>query len=227
MTTQPPIDNQLIEALVSYLPPAVARAINADPHAPIAPRAERFPAAVLLADVSGFTALTEKLAARGPAGAEELTLLLNRYFSRMIGLLEAEGGEVVQFSGDSLIAVFCVDVPPAGEQGSPKDRLPICVRRAWQAAVRMQRSMADLATLETSAGSVALEMKIGIGAGEVLGLSVGGVLNRWQYIIAGDPLGQVAEAEHGAQRGEIVLSPEARALLTDQPAPRCQGADRK
>jgi class 3 adenylate cyclase/predicted ATPase len=228
---EPSINNRLIEALISYLPPAVARAIHANPHAPVKPRAARFHAAVLLADVSGFTVLTEKLAARGPAGAEEMTLLLNRYFSSMIGLLEHEGGEVVQFSGDALIAVFPIDEVvaesvvsrslPVGDERQIMDQLQISVRRAWQAATRMQTAMAEFATLSTSVGSVALGMKIAIGAGEVLGLSVGGVFDRWQYIIAGEPLAQVAEAEHIARRGEIVLSPEARGLLIDQPvAPR-------
>jgi class 3 adenylate cyclase/predicted ATPase len=239
--TQLSSQNQLVQALVSYLPPAIARAIHADPLASIEPRAARFPAAVLLADVSGFTSLTEKLAAHGPDGAEELTLLLNRYFSRMIGLLEDEGGEVVQFSGDALIAVFPAEDPttdevsktgqlpasivhrPSSERGQPSihlmQPLQLSVRRAWQAASRMQDAMAEFATLETSVGSVALGMKIGIGAGDVLGLSVGGERKRWQYIIAGEPLIQVAEAEHIAERGQIVLSPEARALLVEQPAP--------
>src|SRR5262245_29478565 len=143
-------NDQFVQALVSYLPPAVARAIHTHPHAPVAPRAERFPATVLLADVSGFTSLTEKLAARGPGGAEELTLLLNRYFSRMIGLLEAEGGEVVQFSGDALTAVFPAENQShvAGLTSQPNDaasgttqnsklktqNLQWSVRRAWQAA---------------------------------------------------------------------------------------------
>src|SRR5262245_6688815 len=117
--TQLSSQNQLIQALVSYLPPAVARAIHADPLAPIEPRAARFPAAVLLTDVSGFTSLTEKLAAHGSGGAEELTLLLNHYLSRMIGLLEDEGGEVVQFSGDALVAVFPADDPTTDDRSLP------------------------------------------------------------------------------------------------------------
>jgi class 3 adenylate cyclase/predicted ATPase len=259
--TQFSSQNQLVQALVSYLPPAVARAIHADPLASIEARAAHFPAAVLFTDVSGFTALTEKLAAHGPGGAEELTLLLNQYLSRMIGLLEEQGGEVVQFSGDALVAVFPADLsatddpfdtaqgrrrsttdqltndqrpttndevsatsqPPSFFEHRPPSEgvqpLQLSVRRAWQAAARMQEAMAEFAMLETSIGGVALGMKICIGAGDVLGLSVGGVLNRWQYIIAGDPLAQVAEAGHIAERGEIVLSPEARALLGDQPAP--------
>ena len=44
-----------------------------------APEGERFPAAVLLADISGFTALAERLSQKGPVGAEELTSVLNAY----------------------------------------------------------------------------------------------------------------------------------------------------
>ncbi|HMO57950.1 MAG TPA: hypothetical protein PKC19_11360, partial [Roseiflexaceae bacterium] len=72
--------------------------------------------------------------------------------------------------------------------------------------------------IDTSAGRFDLGMKIGLGVGDVTALSVGGVRDRWQYIIAGDPLRQVAEAEHQAQRGEIVLSAAARDLLAAAPA---------
>src|SRR4030095_9754760 len=101
------------------------RTIHADPLAPIEPRAARFPAAVLLTDVSGFTSLTEKLAAHRPGGAEELTLLLNQYLSRMIGLLEAEGGEVVQFSGDALVAVFPADELTNDERRTTDDEVSV------------------------------------------------------------------------------------------------------
>ena len=208
---EPSSNQHLIETLLNYLPPAVAREIHADPRPLRAPHAANFPAAVLLSDVSGFTALTEKLAASGPGGPEELTFILNCYFSSMIGILDHEGGEVVQFSGDSLIATF-----PAGA-GDPPVALAAAVRRAWQSATRMQAAMDEFATTATSAGPVALGMKIAIGAGEVTGLSVGGTEGRWQYMIAGDPLGQVAEAEHRARRGEILLSPAAQALWTETP----------
>ncbi|NTU80256.1 MAG: tetratricopeptide repeat protein [Chloroflexales bacterium] len=202
MTQQSP-NQALVRSLVSYLPPAVARAIHSDPQPLQAPRHERVPAAVLLADVSGFTALTEALANYGAGGVEELTTLLNRYFSRMIGILEAAGGEVVQFSGDALMAMF-----PSSE-----DELPAAVSLAYTAAQAMQDSMAEFAQLATSVGERGLAMKIALGAGEVLAMSIGGIFSRWQYIIAGAPLVQVGEGEQWAQRGEIVLSPEARAML--------------
>ena len=210
MTTPTPSAEQ-IQILVSYLPPQVARPILADPGQPPHATASQRHAALLLADISGFTALTERLAERGPEGAEELTTLLNAYFSRMIALLSAEGGEVVQFSGDALLTTFAYD-----------DEAPaLHVRRAWQAAWRMQAAMAEFNTLQTSVGPIDLGMKIAIGAGELVALSIGGMLHRWQYIVSGDPLRQVAEAEAGAPRGAIVLSNTARALLSETPlAPR-------
>ena len=209
MTERLSTTGQLVEALASYVPPRVARAINANPDTSITPAAEPIEAAVLLCDISGFTNLTERLAAHG--GAEELTQLLNAYFSRMISLLAAEGGEVVQFSGDALLALFAAD----------GDALSMSVQRANQAASQMQASMSEFARLSTSVGKVDLAMKIVIGAGTTLALSVGGVFNRWLYVLGGDPLEQVAEAMEVAERGETRLSPEALALLTpEQLAPQ-------
>ncbi len=203
----------LLQILAAYVPPAVARAALRHSRLvlPQTPQADRFPAAVLLADVSGFTPLTEALAQKGPEGAEELTRLLNGYFSRMIALIEVEGGEVVKFGGDAVTVVF-----PAAQEA-----LGVAARRAWQAAQAMQAAMSEFATLETSVGPVALGMKIGIGAGEVLAAQLGGVRNRWEYLIAGDPLRQVTQAEHQARRGEVALSPEAEAIVVPRPvAPR-------
>jgi class 3 adenylate cyclase/tetratricopeptide (TPR) repeat protein len=200
---------QLASALVSYLPPRVAASILGQANHRVVPSVALLPAAILLADISGFTALTEKLAARGSEGAEELTQLLNSYFSRMIDVLVDEGGEVVQFSGDALIAMFAYDDELLGH----------LVTRAAQAAHRMQAAMDEFATLQTSVGPVALGMKIAISAGDVLALSVGGERNRWQYVIAGDPLRQVAAVEKTARRGEVRFSPKALAHLSSLELP--------
>ena len=197
--------SDLLRTLAAYVPPHITRA-TLDETAPAPPtmaQADRFPAAVLFADISGFTPLTEALAQKSSEGPEELTRLLNGYFSRMIALIEAQGGEVVKFSGDAVTVVF-----PA-----VREDLSVATRRARQAAEAMQAAMSEFATLETSVGPIALGMKIGIGAGEILATRVGGVLGRWEYVIAGDPLRQIAQAEHQAQRGEIVLSPEAKSII--------------
>ena len=50
-------------------------------------------ATLVFADISGFTALTEKLARRGRIGAEELIETLNRIFGGMLSQAAIRGGE--------------------------------------------------------------------------------------------------------------------------------------
>jgi class 3 adenylate cyclase/predicted ATPase len=172
------------------------------------PHLGEFSAAVLFSDISGFTVLTGKLAGYGAAGAEELTVLLNRYFSRMIDLLEQAGGEVVQFSGDAMMVVFPCSSDRPGQ-------LAQAVQQACLAGQQMQQAMKnEFALLDTSLGTTELGMKISIGVGQVREFFLGGVFAHWYYLIAGEPLTQVAEAEHRALKGQVVLSAEADAVLS-------------
>lgn len=61
--------------------------------------------AVLIVDVSGFTALTEELSRRAD-GVEILTTSLNAYFERMIRMVHWYDGDVLRFAGDSMICLF-------------------------------------------------------------------------------------------------------------------------
>jgi class 3 adenylate cyclase len=79
--------------LASYVPALVVRRF-ADRHEPLdRPESERFVAAVLFADISGFTVLTERLAGTGPSGVEELTELLNECFDELVELVDEHGGQ--------------------------------------------------------------------------------------------------------------------------------------
>ncbi len=188
-----------LKKLAAYVPTPVAHAIFHQPRLPTGPTARRFPAAVLLADISGFTPLSELLSRAGPTGAEELTQLVNQYFALMIQLIEAYRGQVIKFSGDAIIALFPAEEIP----------LQLAVRRAGECALLMQAKMSAFTDLQTSQGRASLSMRAGIGAGEVLECSIGGVFGRWDYVVGGDPLVQVAIAEGQAQPGQVVLSPRA------------------
>ena len=52
-------------------------------------------------------------------------------------------------------------------------------------------------------------MHMGIGCGQLTSIHVGGVFKRWEYVVAGPPMAQLAVAEPLALPGETVLSPEA------------------
>ena len=81
------IPSPYLATLASFVPAMILRQANAGAGAVTEASVERFDAAVLFIDVAGFTALTETLAQRGAAGAEDLTALLNRYFGQIIDLV--------------------------------------------------------------------------------------------------------------------------------------------
>ena len=70
------------------------------------PKMAKLEAAVLVADISGFTRLTESMGAREAAGVELLTRCLNSFFGQMIELVRRHGGDVMRFAGDSMICCF-------------------------------------------------------------------------------------------------------------------------
>jgi class 3 adenylate cyclase len=162
-----------------------------------APGVERFSAAVVFADISGFTPLAERLGRRGPAGAEALSGLLNAYFAKLTALIADHGGEVIAFAGDGLLAVW---------PGTDKEEgLATAMHCAGRCALAVQSALGGYQTVD----DLRLLLRIGVGAGEVMALRVGGVGGRWQLLLSGGPVVQGGLAEQQAAPGEVVLSPEA------------------
>jgi class 3 adenylate cyclase len=82
-----------------YLSPQIARALLSDP-AQARLGGENREVTALLADLQGFTTFTE---ARPPA---ETVRVLNRYFSAVVPVIFANGGTIIQFAGEGIVAVF-------------------------------------------------------------------------------------------------------------------------
>ena len=88
----------LTELLASYVPKLIQNRVIANP-APIeSPVSEDLQAAVLFADISGFTLLTERMAETGPTGVETLARILNEYFGQLIDIIHDYGGDAVKFA---------------------------------------------------------------------------------------------------------------------------------
>jgi len=201
-----------LSLLEPYVPSTLIRRILKTPVVKQEANVERFEAAVLFSDISGFTPLAEALSKKGPEGPEELTRVLNSCFSRIIGLIERQGGEVTQFTGDALTVLFPVRDESLGH----------CIRRARQAADAIHGAMREFEDFPSIAGPLSLNMRSAIGAGHVMDMEIGGYGGRWEYVVVGDPLRQIAEAQAKSHKGEIVLSPEAQAgiypeILTPHP----------
>jgi len=203
--------SDLLQILTSYVPASIARRLAVEPAMLVEPLAEQFPAAVLFADLSGFTPLAEKLAQHGPVGAETLTHLLNDYFGQLIDIITAHGGDVVEFEGDALLALW----PAAREAAGGQPPLALTMLRAAHCALTIQTQLHNY----SPANDIQLSLRISLGAGEVSALHLGGVFGRWKLLINGDPLAQVSALTHQAEPGHVVLSPEAWSLI----AAECEG----
>ena len=163
---------------------------------------------LLFADVSGFTAMSESLARLGKEGAEELTRVLNAYFSAMIDLVHGYGGQVIDFGGDAITCAFMSDQKPGVGRFAYaliETWFPSAVHHACACALAMQDKIAAFQGVETRGGTFGLHMKIGISAGAVLSLSVGDPLIGLEYVLAGRPLERMAQAEHCARAGEVIV----------------------
>jgi class 3 adenylate cyclase len=201
----------LLEELIPYVPPLVVRRLSEFPQPTSKPAAELYSAAVLFVDVNGFSELAENLAERGPEGAEELARLLNDCFDRLIQIISDHGGEITKFAGDALLAIWSVPPDLSRVGRAARDTLAEMVLRASQCALSIQSS-ADELLIRKERGSA---LQIGVGAGDIYVVHLGGVLNRWEYLLSGDPLVQMSLAKDHAASGDVVLSPEAWNLIKD------------
>jgi class 3 adenylate cyclase/tetratricopeptide (TPR) repeat protein len=158
-------------------------------------RTERL-GAILLADFCEFTALTERLMRVGPKGAEQLSGILDTAFGALVEEIEAQGGDVLAFAGDAVLAYF-----PA--RSEPE------LAQACAGAARCGLAIqARVPALQPGSG-VALECRVSVGAGTLQDFEVGGIGGRWLPLVTGEPIAQVARGYALRQVGHVVLSPEA------------------
>ena len=195
-----------IETLAPYVPRLVRDRLASCPDSRAGAELVRARGAVLFTDVSGFTALSERLARRGPTGAEALGRLLNAYFTALIGLVERSGGDPLKLIGDALVALWTAGSDDEAGMASAAMKATAC---AW----RIRGELAEFDPGEE--GESPLRTKVGLGAGELLAMRVGGERERWELLITGDPLAQMGRAETQAKPGEVVVAPEVWTLIAD------------
>lgn len=195
-----------LDTLISYVPGLIVRRLAEKPEPITQATAERFPAAVLFADIVGFTQLAESLtqASNERTGAEQLAALLNTFFSQVIEIVQAHGGDVVKFAGDALLALWATPNKRTGFLFDSDQELAQATHQATHCALTLQK---QLYQIEIAGHQLA--MQIGVSAGHVSAIHIGGVRGRWEFMLSSTPLVQCTQAEEMAKPGQVVLSPDA------------------
>src|SRR5436190_14200072 len=147
-------------------------------------------------DISGFTAMSERLATKGKLGAEEVTEVMNFVFARLLDVAYAHGGGLLKFGGDALLLFF-----------SGADH----AMHACEASFGMRKALRELGKPQTSVGPVTLKMHVGVHS-DVFDFFLVGESHR-ELLLAGSGVTTTVQMEGGAEAGEILVSQETAAGL--------------
>src|SRR3989475_10800819 len=149
---------------------------------------ERKSVTVMFSDVSGFTAMSERL------DPEEVHAIMDRAFEVILNEVHRYEGTINQFLGDGVMALF--GAPIAHEDHA---------HRALCAALAIQRELKPLADDVRRMHGVEFQMRMGINTGLVVVGAIGKDL-RMDYTAVGDTTNLAARLLGIAKPGQIVVS---------------------
>jgi adenylate cyclase len=190
----------LSEKLGRYLAPQVYKSLF-DGSRDAELRTQRKKLTVFFSDIKDFTASTARWQ------PEDITFLLNSYFSEMSKIANEYGGTLDKFIGDAMV-VFFGDPETSGVK---QDALQ-CVRMA----LAMQRRMTELQSLWREMGSdKTFQIRCGINTGYCDVGNFGSDM-RMDYTIIGAEVNKAARLEQAADPGGILIAKETWGLVRDE-----------
>ncbi|MBR6127430.1 adenylate/guanylate cyclase domain-containing protein, partial [bacterium] len=134
-------------------------------------------ATILFSDIRGFTSMSEKLS------AEEVTSILNEYFSEMEPIVRKYNGIINKFIGDAIMAIFG---EPIQDENHPAN--------AVKCGFEMLKKVEELQQKWEKEGKPKIEIGIGINTGEAFVGNIGSE-NRMEYTVIGDTVNLASRLE--------------------------------
>ncbi len=132
---------------------------------------------IMFTDIRGFSTLAEHRPAR------EIAAMLNQHFEMLTGCIEAQGGTVDKFIGDSVMAFW----------GAP-ETITDHAARAMLAAQAISKAVQEDSTRRRSAGLPVIAVRIGLHTGQAVVGNIG-PRSRVNYTVVGDTVNTAARLE--------------------------------
>jgi class 3 adenylate cyclase len=149
--------------------------------------AERKQVTVMFADISGFTALSEKL------DPEEVRSIINACFERLGEVIKRYDGYIDKFIGDEIMALFGA---PVTHENDPE--------RALRAALEMMIALVEFNAEYAGQLPEPLALHFGINTGLVIAGGIG-THDRQDYSVMGDAVNLASRLEGLSEAGEILV----------------------
>ena len=179
------------ETLSRLLPGGVAERLRDDPDA--IGRTERLVVTVLMSDVRGYSGIAER------ADPTVLAGQLNGHRSEMNSAILEQGGTVMQYVGDAVMAVFGAPFPQEDH-----------AERALEAALAMHDRQAGLNAKWGAEDLDPFGLGIGLSTGEVAAALLGSA-ERLEYTVVGDTVNM-------AQRLQELARPAGTTVVSESTA---------
>jgi adenylate cyclase len=152
---------------------------------------------VFFSDLAGFSSISEQMT------ATELVAFMNEYLSEMTDIIEAKGGYVEKYIGDSIVAVF----------GAPVDDGDHA-RNAALAALACHRRLEEMNKTSPAFHGIKIAHRMGLNSGEALVGNIGSK-RRFNYSVMSDAV-NVASRLEGANKyyGTTIIASETTVAAT-------------
>lgn len=132
---------------------------------------------VLFSDIRGFTSMSEQMS------AQQVSEILNEYFTEMEPIITKYNGIINKFIGDAVMAIF-------GEPIQDKEHASNAVKCGYEMLLKVKELQKKWAT----EGKPKIEIGIGINTGEVFVGNIGSI-NRMEYTVIGDTVNLASRLE--------------------------------
>ena len=160
---------------------------------------EKRDVAILMSDIRGFTPLSETL------GPDVIISFLNRYFSRLIEVIQRHQGIIVDFFGDGVLVFF----------DPLKGPVEPVIRASVECALEMLSAMERFNSEMRMDNLPELKTGIGVNSGEVIVGNIGSE-TRAKYGIVGSPVNITHRIQSTAKGGEVVISETVYRQLSEE-----------
>lgn len=195
-TAQLELRNRFIrEAFGRYLSDDIVESLLSTPEG-LSLGGEKRNVTIMMADLRGFTAITETLP------AEKVVAVINTHLSVMTDVILRHQGTIDELIGDAILAIF----------GAPLWR-PDHAERAVACALEMQLAIAEVNRRNREAGLPAVAMGIGLNTGEVVVGNIGSE-KRAKYGVVGLHVNVASRVESYTVGGQVLIAESTRAAVT-------------